>query len=118
MKRDQAFGIDGGGPAGVSISGGSFSQSEFDFAVWIANRQPLAREMSVFVLTIRALPMLREAKRMRKIGHAADLQTILKWVENDPRYCRSLSQITELQAEFIITIVSTALAFWDIQEQN
>jgi hypothetical protein len=118
MKRDQAFGIDGGGPAGVSISGGSFSQSEFDFAVWIANRQPLAREMSVFVLAIRAMPMLREAKRTRKIGRAADLLTIIKWVENDQRYRRSLSNVTELQVDFIFSIVGTAIAFWDIQEQN
>jgi hypothetical protein len=118
MKRDQAFGIDGGAPAGVSISGGRISQSEFDFAVWIANRQPLAREMSVFVLAISALPMLREAKRTRKIGRAADFLTIIKWVENDQLYHRSLSHVTELQAEFIIAIVSTAIAFWDIQEQN
>jgi hypothetical protein len=118
MKRDQAFGIDGGGPTGVPISGENFSQSEFDFAIWIANRQPLAREMSVFVLALSALPLLREAKRTRKIGHDADLRTILAWAENDPLYRRSLSLLTQLQIELIISIVGTAIATWDIQETN
>jgi hypothetical protein len=118
MRHDQAFGINGGRPAEVFISGGAFSQAEFEFAVWIANRQPLACEMCVFSLSIQALPLLREAKRTRKIGHGADLQTILAMAENDSVYRRSFLLLTELQIEFVISIVGTALATWDMQETN
>jgi hypothetical protein len=118
MKRDQACGINGGGPAEVFKLGDGFSQAEFDFAVGLAQRQPLAREMCVLSLSLRALPLLREAKRTRKFGHGADLQTILTWAESDPLYRRSLSQLTELQVEFIISIIGTAIATWDTREQN
>jgi hypothetical protein len=118
MKRDQAFGINGGEPSGTFKSEGTFSQAEVDFAVWIAKRQPLACEMRVISLSFLALPLLREAKRTRKIGHDADLRTILAWAENDPLYRRSLSLLTQLQIELIISIVGTAIATWDIQETN
>jgi hypothetical protein len=118
MKRDQAFAINGGELVGASKSEGIFSQAEVDFAVWIANRHPLAHEMCVLSLSILALPLLREAKLTRKIGHFADLRTILAAAENDPLYRRSLSLLTELQIEFIISIVGTAIATWDIQETN
>jgi hypothetical protein len=118
MKRDRASALNGGEPVGAFKSGGTFSQAEFDFAVWIAKRQPLAREMGVLSLSILALPLLREAKRIRKIGHGADLRTILAAAENDPLYHRALSLLTELQIEFIISIVSTAIATWNISETN
>jgi hypothetical protein len=118
MKRDQAFVINGGEPSGAFKLEVTFSQAELEFAVWIAKRQPIAREMCILSLSILALPLLREAKQTRKIGHVADLQTILAAAENDSLYRRSLPLLTQLQIEFIISIVGTAIATWDIQETN
>jgi hypothetical protein len=118
MKTNRALGINGDELSGTFKSGGIFSQAEFDFAVWIAKRQPLAREMCMLSLSILALPLLREAKQSRKIGHGADLRTILTEAANDPLYRRSLPLLTQRQIEFIISIVGTAIATWEIQETN